>query len=123
MTELTDLLISNQGMGGSGDSKHLEVLKDLANEDKQKILSELSEDEIRIFTRLKALSNLLKRKYKTDVLPVEAFLDSFLLLRVNKNRQRAKEIVEAFTSDRINRSENALFKRMGGMGGAGGFVR
>jgi len=122
MTELTDLLMQNPQSSGFGEAKHLEVLKDLANEDKQKILSELGEDEIRIFNRLKALSNLLKKRYKVDVLPVEAFLDSFLLLRVNKDRKRAREIVEAFNSDRIGRSENAVFKRLGGMMG-GGFVR
>lgn len=118
MTDLTDLLSTSSQ--SSGEMKHLEVLRDLANEDKQKILSELDENEIRIFTRLKALSNLLKKRYKVDVLPVETFLDSFLLLRVNKDRKRAKEIVEAFTSDRNRNSENIALRKMG-MGG--GFVR
>lgn len=121
MTELTDLLQSSHMQ--SSESKHLEVLKDLADEDKQKILSELSEDEIKVFTRLKALSNLLKKRYRMDVLPVETILDSFLLLRVNKDRKRAGEIVSAFTSDRIARSENTMMRRMMGGGNSGGFVR
>jgi hypothetical protein len=103
---------------GSNELKHLEVLRDLADAKKQKVLSELSDDEIRALMRLLTISTTLKEIYGYEIFDMNAFIDRLLLLRANKDRKRALEIVDAFKSDRNTNLERSIFRR--GMGGSGG---
>lgn len=104
-------LFDDLALAGDGQGKNYEVLKELTKEDNIKLLSELSDNEIKELTRLLFLSNILNRKYRDakghfiQIIDLQYFVDIFLKLRVNKDRKRAGEFVNAFTSPRIDQME------------------
>jgi hypothetical protein len=106
---------------GSDQQKNYEILKELTKGDNVKMLSELSDNEIKELTRLTFLSLLLNQKYRDEkgrliqIIDIKFFVDTFLQLRVNKDRKRAGEFVQAFGSPRVDNIERSAQR------GAGGF--
>lgn len=102
-------------------AKNYEALKELTKDDNIKLLSELSDNEIKELTRLTFLSTLLNAKYTNEkgkpiqIIDIKFFIDTFLQLRVNKDRKRAGEFVQAFGSPRVDNIERSAQR------GAGGF--
>lgn len=93
---------------------HLKILSELTNEDKIRVFSEMSDDEIKAFTKLEFLSKLLKDKYKKPIFKLDSLLLTFLALRVSLNRKSRGEFVNAFASERSARIENKTLQNMQG---------
>lgn len=101
---MIDLMQTDTG----NDSKHYEVLKDLSDEKKHKVFSELNDDEVKAITRLRYLSKLLNQRYSHKILNVEFFIETFLEMRINLKRQSRKEFVDSFKSPRTENIESSM---------------
>lgn len=64
-----------------------DVLKDLNNEKKTSVMSELSDNEIKLLTKLKLLSKMRKNNLYDDAVSI------FMKMRLSKDRQSRKEIL------------------------------
>lgn len=69
-----------------------EVLKELFNDKKIPLITDLSQDEIALITKIDTVSEL---KYMTDW---KRATDKFMTLKLSKNRQSRKEIIDAVRS-------------------------
>lgn len=98
------------------NSKYLEILKEMFNKDKLTLLSELDDNEIKVFSRLAFLSQLLDKKYrrymkgKKTILDVENFMKKYLELRISKNRKSRGEFVSGVTGERAGTIEKSLLR-------------
>jgi hypothetical protein len=107
--------IDNLFSEGGSDEGHLKILSELTNEDKIRVFSEMSDNEIKAFTKLEYLSKLLKEKYRRNIFNLEYLLNTFLALRVNLDRKSRGEFVNAFSSERTSRIENKTLNQMQGL--------
>jgi hypothetical protein len=88
------------------DESHFKVLQRLSDEEKIRAFSEMTDNEIKAFTKLQYLAELLRAKYGRKVVNLEYLLDTFLQLRINLDRKSRGELVNAFSSERTARIEN-----------------
>lgn len=92
-------------------SDHFKILQELTNAEKVGVFSEMSDDEIKAFTKLQFLSWLLKDKFGRKILNLDYLLKTFLELRVNLLRKSRGEFVSAFSSPRTERIENKTLQQ------------
>lgn len=104
----------NLGQDQNSPSDYLKILKELSDKTNQTRFSELSDTEIKIFSRLTFLRTLLKEKYEWDVLNIDKLRDTFLELRFNKDRASRKEFVDSFKGERSNDLQRGIIKNMFG---------
>ena len=92
------------GVSQNPDSEDpYKVLGKLSDENLRKTFSELNDREIKGFARLEYLRQLLEKVYPGNkILDVDTFVETFLVLRMNKDRKSRKEFVQAFGSERTN---------------------
>lgn len=102
--EMIDLMSADTGQ----ENKHYEVLKDLSDEKKARVFSELNDNEVKAITRLRYLSKLLNQRYSHKILNVEFFIETFLEMRINKDRKSRSEFVESFKSPRTENIEQSM---------------
>jgi hypothetical protein len=106
--DLSTLFTSS--MPNSDQGKYLEIVKEMFDKSKTKLISELDDREIRAFTRIEFLASLLKRKYGVQVLDVASLVENFLQFRVSRKRKSRGEFVESITGDRASRAENSVLR-------------
>ncbi len=100
-------LFSNDGIQGETT-----VIKELFNPKNPKIKTELSDDEIKIISRLYVLSHKYYEPRKTFLL--KNVLDEFVILRISKDRKSRAEFVEANKDIQKNKGGGFLEKVFGG---------
>lgn len=98
--------VDDMFQGDAVDSDHFKILQELTNEEKVRVFSEMSDDEIKAFTKLEYLSKLLKERFGKQIFNLDHLLRTFLALRVNLDRKSRGEFVNAFSSERTARIES-----------------
>jgi translation initiation factor RLI1 len=84
--------LMNQKEEKTFDSAFYDVIKALSTEDKQRLFSELSENQIKIITKLQSIDDLTKKKDKYLYTPI---CHHFIVLMASKNRESRKEVLRA----------------------------
>jgi len=96
-----EMIVENTNMNNSSDdllnsfvsSQHknelLSVLQELFKLEKIELITDLSEDEIKLITRIKVLADL------KDIQAYKDGINYFMKLKLSKNRKSRQEIIEA----------------------------
>lgn len=85
----------------------------LSNENKFRVITELTKDEE------SAIAGLLALAETYDIPLLKNYIKNLLLLRVSRKREGRKEIIQMGVARLKDAMQNNLFKRMGGMMGFG----
>lgn len=106
-------LFSNLSMTDENDMA--KTVKELSTVEKRNILSELNDREISILTRMKSIATL------TGITEFEDIVNDYMLMKISRNRQSRKEMVDVLKASLINEIEKAKnqlnqFKQNLGMG-------
>ena len=97
-----DDLVQNTGQD---NKKYFEILKEYSNPKNVNLFSELTDREVRIFTRLMFLEWLINERFNVQkgqkkVLDFQPFFLYFLKNKVSLERKSRKEFLESFKADR-----------------------
>lgn len=83
-----------------------DVLKDLNNEKKTPLMSELSDNEIKLLTRLRLIAKMRKNPIYDDAVEI------FMKMRLSKDRQSRKEILTGIKNAHPEpQNQNMLFDK------------
>jgi hypothetical protein len=80
----------------------VEVLKELFMKDKIEMISDLSNDEISLLTRIDTIA------FYKDIPMWNYAKDYFIKLKLSKNRKSRKELIDAIKSHNQQKNENGL---------------
>jgi len=87
------------------DSAIYDVLKELSDTKKSLILSELSDNEIKLITRLKMISKMRHNKRYNQA------ADIFMMLRISKNRKSRGEIISGIKAAHPEQTNHNFLQR------------
>jgi hypothetical protein len=98
----------------SSDEATAKIMALLANDDKFKVISELSDDEIHRFAALQSIAETYDSKL------LQSYIKNYLLLKISKHRKGRTEVIELGIADR-KRGMDLGEKLKGGFGRVFGF--